>query len=98
MASSWSYFKQQKLQDAASILGQEEAITSQMEEIQPTKRELSVLEEEMKTDETLQQIVPATTDKDEIAPDIAPPPTLPTLILMVSYTWAKQHKSGNLAE
>jgi len=74
------------LQDAASILGQEEAITSQIEEIQSTKQELFVQEEEMKTEETLQQIVPATTDKDEIAPDIAPSPTLPTLIPMVSYT------------
>jgi len=74
------------MQDAASILGKEEAITSQIEEIQSTKQELSLQEEEMKTEETLPQIVPATTDKDEIAPDIAPPPTLPTLILMVSYT------------
>jgi len=71
------------MQDSASILGKEEAITSQIEEIKSTKQELSVQEEEMKTEETLPQMVP---DKDEIAPDIAPSPTLPALIPMVSYT------------
>jgi len=83
------------MQDSASILGKEEAITSQIEEIKSTKQELSVQEEEMKTEETLPQMVP---DKDEIAPDIAPSPTLPALIPMVSYTWAKQHNNGNLEE